>query len=105
MTKKLPEAVKIIRCAKRLLKKGWTKTYFARNIKNEKCLSTDKKAVCWCMLGALNRASGHKWQMFISKSNIYKVFGEQAMCDFNDNANSVEEVLSALTHLEDLHAE
>jgi hypothetical protein len=108
MTKPLKPAVKLIREARRLLKRGWTKGFMARDKNGAYAHYTSKEATCWCLVGALNRATKgggcDVWLKVISEDNIYKVFGTYAMHRINDMAKDVEEVLSYLKHLEDLCA-
>ena len=103
MTKPLKPAVKIIRQAKRTLKKGWTKEYLARDSWGIATPLNSVNAVCWCMLGALSKADVD-WENYISRNARYKVFGNKGMVHFNDNAKDVDEVLGYLQHLEDVCA-
>jgi hypothetical protein len=104
MTKRLPEAVKLIRRAKRYLRKGWTKGYSARDKDNHWAPPTEKSAVCWCLVGALDKAvKGGDWYQHLGKEELYKVFGRQPLHKFNDAAESVDEVIGKLDHLEALY--
>lgn len=57
MTKRIPEEVKYLRKAKKLLEKpkAWTRYTFARDIHGRDVEPASKEAVCWCAVGAAER--------------------------------------------------
>lgn len=62
--------IRIIRRAREIItpRDAWTQGEEARNIKGEPTLANEPDAVCYCMLGALSKASneieGCSWQGF-----------------------------------------
>jgi hypothetical protein len=53
------DAAKVLRAARKLIEQpeAWTKEYIAQDAHDNWISPLDKRAVCWCALGALERAS------------------------------------------------
>lgn len=51
----IADGLKLIKAARKLLanEKRWTKDYYARDAQGRECSPTDKRAKCWCILGAV----------------------------------------------------
>jgi hypothetical protein len=47
----------VLQEAKRLIEKGWAKETFARNAHGRPCHVFDRRAVAFCMVGAIERAA------------------------------------------------
>ena len=47
----------VLQEAKRLIEKGWTKETFARDEHGRSCNFLDRRAVAFCMVGAIDRAA------------------------------------------------
>jgi hypothetical protein len=116
MTKKLPLEVKIIRGAKRLLnEKGWTQASYAEDSEGNSIYWDSKKAVCFCVSGALYRsAHGVHYNCehsdFSEKEEavdrVFELMGDVLygidVPFFNDNAKTTKEkVISVLDTVEE----
>ena len=51
----MADGLQLIKAARKLLadEKRWTKDCYARDAQGRECRPTDKRAKCWCILGAL----------------------------------------------------
>ena len=58
MTSKNPAVVKVLQDAKELIKKGWTKKAYARDLAGKVVDPWSHAAVCWCARGAIMKAAG-----------------------------------------------
>lgn len=72
-----PETVKsILQSARELIADPahWTQSAFARDVNGNDCVSNDPEAVCFCALGALNKAANY----YDSKKNATLYFKAKA---------------------------
>jgi hypothetical protein len=73
----LNERARLLRETKRLLKKGWTQKVFARDASGDPESQHSKAAVCWCLTGALSRASEYKnisYENYVSVRQLLEEF-------------------------------
>lgn len=86
--------------AKGLLAKGWTKGVAARNAEGEQVATRSPKAVQWCAVGALDRATGtHRqaWRIYAAAVDILDQAAApwETIVTLNDRSHSVKPVLRA----------
>lgn len=97
-----------------LLTQGWTTGALARNSDGYYCSSLDRDAVCWCLHGALIKATieldvPHSMRrsivaMLISKLSIDREYPYTNLALYNDTQESVEPILRILQELMDVSA-
>ena len=90
------------------LRQGWTTGEGARNSRGKRVDYHHKTAVCWCLVGSLNRAYYDLTGRCPSDTGLYRILwlrlehalwrrrGEKDLLDANDNAKTVALPLSLL---------
>lgn len=90
------------------LRQGWTVGEAARNSRGRRVDYHHKTAVCWCLIGSLNRAYFDLTGLLPSYTGLYRILwlrlehalwrrrGDKDLLDANDNAKSVALPLSLL---------
>lgn len=73
----------------------WAKTFFAFTAEGEPVYSNDKKAVCWCLSGAINKSApgevnyGSRQKVGdMIEARVPKHETKNPLIAFNDNANT-----------------
>ena len=91
----------LIEQAQNRLSQGWTTGEAARNSRGKRVDAYDKKAVCWCLVGSINRAYYDLTGMRPSYTGQYRLLwlriedalwrrrGDKDLIAANDHANSV----------------
>lgn len=78
--------VTVLRRALKYIRKGWTRGAFARDREGNVCDETSRRAVCWCAVGAIQRASPNDW--YLARDTVALVEGvlkgSQALSNYND---------------------
>ena len=94
--------------AQNRLHQGWTRGEAARNSRGKRVEAYDKKAVCWCLVGSINRAYYDLTGRFPSYTGVYRRFwirveealwrrrGEKDLITANDNEKNVALLLTLL---------
>lgn len=87
----LPETLAIAIEARKLLEtpKAWTKGTYARDADGNKVSSYDKNAVCWCLEGAIHKASdslrGHSTEIWdVMEKFLQDKYGYLNIASYND---------------------
>ena len=87
-----PETLAIAIEARKVLQspKAWTKGTFARDADGNKVSSYDKNAVCWCLEGAIHKASdslrGHSTEIWnVMDEFLKEKYGYSSMVAYNDH--------------------
>ncbi len=90
--------------AKELIKKGWTQGSGARDAQMHPCNDTHENAVCYCALGALNRAEHEAGKATFNRyeiaygllnNEVRKRTKQGSILAYNDaSERTVEDVLS-----------
>lgn len=88
-----------------LIRKGWTQGAFARDRNGEGVYSRDKKAVCWCLSGAIIAGFDYEYQRWKYSSSIRKkikeLYGRDDILSWNDDRNRTKkQVLEVMEEVE-----
>lgn len=65
--------------------KRWTQHRYAKNQFRNPVLYDDPSAICWCLLGAINKIYSNISQVFDAEKKIHRVIKWAPMTEFNDN--------------------
>ena len=81
--------------AGKLIAKGWTKRAFARDLNDNVCSTTYKRAVCFCSLGAVD-VSYPLWPEYIKARQklskaVYDLYGRTDIMLWNDEPGRTHE--------------
>lgn len=99
----------LIEQAQNRLRQGWTTGEAARNSRGKRVEAYDKGAVCWCLIGSINRAyydltgcrpsyTGQYRQLWLRvETALWCRRGEKDLLTANDTADSVALPLALLT--------
>ena len=85
-----------------LLKNGWCKKTYSKNILGQSCYYWDAGAISFCMMGAINKVIFHEDSSEKIKFPIMDRIREltsQNPIPFNDSCNSVEEVIKVVEQI------
>ena len=86
--------LKVLNAAYKLVSKGWNQAFYAKDAKGHSVDWDSKRAVSYCLAGALLKASKGDW---IAEEYINSMFG--AVVQYNDDKKRTkEEVLNLLDH-------
>jgi hypothetical protein len=94
--------VRVLKKVRDLIDGGWIKGSFAQTEDGESCSPNSKKSVCYCLLGAINRATKSRGL----KTNVINVLAETiepsdkdnfSLAGWNDNKRRTkQQVLNAI---------
>lgn len=82
-------AIEILVAARELLsdEKRWTKEYYARDAAGEGVNPSSKRAVCWCLVGAMRKSPIGKLHQEVGLDLIHSVV-DGHIAGFNDDPNT-----------------
>jgi hypothetical protein len=89
------EVIKALKKTRRLILKGWTRGAFARNDRRRPVTYDSKTAVCWCLLGAIDRAAGPVGDADVEEA-LQTVLGGADLASFNDTQKTKWPVLALI---------
>ena len=86
-----------LKAARELIAKGWTQSMSARDVSGEPVRPTSPRAVCFCTLGALNRATDDELARSDNCMRLLRIaIGCLFIHEWNDaHGRTQEEVLAA----------
>jgi hypothetical protein len=73
--------------------KHWIKNNYAKNVDGEVCPCWDKKAICWCLSGAMINTNHHLWFLI---EEVVRSKGYKNIVEWNDSPNTSFEDLKSL---------
>jgi hypothetical protein len=94
--------LKVIRLARRLIEKGWTRGNNARRRNGHKVMSNHPKAARFCARGAISRAC-YDLKSNVSYWAVYTALVDEVRCDlavFNDMQLSKKPVIAVFKRVE-----
>lgn len=89
------EVIKALKRVRRLIVKGWTRGWYARNARRQRVDARSKTAVCWCLRGAIERAA--RQQALSVERCLHRVLDEDGgLATFNDTQKTRAPVLALI---------
>jgi hypothetical protein len=89
---------RLLRRARALIERGWTRSACARDPNGKVVCPTDKSAICWCAQGALIAEGVPESRGFWAHAAVERfltALGGEGITVFNDRKGLVEPVLAA----------
>jgi hypothetical protein len=87
------EIIKALKKTRRLILKGWTRGAYARDARRRAVPYDSKTAVCWCLMGAVDRAAGPVGDV---EDALNQALGAYSLAGFNDSQKTKGPVLALI---------